>query len=115
MPGIPAKKRNGRNAEGPETPRPRPFRQLKKSGCPGWNGKKPDWILYFFGKETTIPSGFGPKIAGGVGVHMEIEVTQEQVTSWDEAHPWLSQMPDSEEEDSLDEMIRYALDELRYA
>ena len=46
---------------------------------------------------------------------MEIEETQEQVTSWDEAHPWLSQMPESEEEDSLDEMIRYALDELRYA
>ena len=30
-------------------------------------------------------------------------------------HPWLAQMAEKEEEDSLGEMLRYALDELRFA
>ncbi len=30
-------------------------------------------------------------------------------------HPWLAQMAEKEEEDSLGEMLRYALDEIRYA
>ncbi|MBR0388360.1 MAG: hypothetical protein IJK38_03030 [Oscillospiraceae bacterium] len=30
-------------------------------------------------------------------------------------HPWLARMAEKEEEDSLGEMLRYALDELRFA
>ena len=30
-------------------------------------------------------------------------------------HPWLAQMAEEEDEDSLGEMLRYALDEIRFA
>jgi len=30
-------------------------------------------------------------------------------------HPWLTQMPTSEDEDSVGEVIRYTLDEIRFA
>ena len=30
-------------------------------------------------------------------------------------HPWLAQMAEKEDEDSLGEMLRYALDEIRFA
>ena len=35
--------------------------------------------------------------------------------SWEESHPWLSSLTKQDEDDSLDEVIRYTLDELRLA
>lgn len=35
--------------------------------------------------------------------------------SWEESHPWLSALTNREEDDSVDEVIRYTLDELRLA
>jgi len=32
-----------------------------------------------------------------------------------EEHPWLARMTETEDEDSLGEILRYALDELRFA
>lgn len=43
------------------------------------------------------------------------EESRETQASWEESHPWLSGMTRPEEEDSLDEAIRYTLDELRIA
>ena len=42
----------------------------------------------------------------------EMKETQE---SWEESHPWLSKLTARDEEDSVDEVIRYTLDELRFA
>ncbi len=46
---------------------------------------------------------------------MNQETLEKQLSAWMEAHPWLSQLTAAEEEDSVDEMVRYALDELRLA
>lgn len=47
---------------------------------------------------------------------MEQETAPEtQELTWAEEHPWLAQMAQAEEEDSVDEVIRYTLDELRFA
>ena len=35
--------------------------------------------------------------------------------TWEESHPWLSKLTAQDEEDSVDEVIRYTLDELRLA
>ena len=35
--------------------------------------------------------------------------------TWEESHPWLSKLTALDEEDSVDEVIRYTLDELRFA
>ena len=35
-------------------------------------------------------------------------------SGWNESHPWLAERPDAEEDD-LDEVIRYTLDEIRFA
>ena len=43
------------------------------------------------------------------------EETQQTEESWEESHPWLSQLTRQDEEDSLDEVIRYTLDELRFS
>ncbi len=43
------------------------------------------------------------------------EETMEAQISWEESHPWLSRLTEQDEEDSLDEVIRYTLDELRLA
>jgi hypothetical protein len=44
------------------------------------------------------------------------EETKETQESWEESHPWLSkQTQQDEEDDSVDEVIRYTLDELRFA
>ena len=45
---------------------------------------------------------------------MNQEATETQ-EAWEESHPWLSQMTAQEEDDSIDEVIRYTLDELRFA
>ncbi len=43
------------------------------------------------------------------------EVTlEEQVSAWEASHPWLAE-PASPEEDDVDEVIRYTLDEIRFA
>ena len=43
------------------------------------------------------------------------EEAKETQELWEETHPWLSELTQPEEEDSLDEVIRYTLDELRFA
>ena len=43
------------------------------------------------------------------------EETKETQKSWEESHPWLSKLTQQGEDDSLDEVIRYTLDELRFA
>ena len=43
------------------------------------------------------------------------EETQQTEESWEESHPWLSDLTRPDEEDSLDEVIRYTLDELRFS
>ncbi len=43
------------------------------------------------------------------------EGPKETQESWEESHPWLSNLTQQDEDDSLDEVIRYTLDELRFA
>ena len=43
------------------------------------------------------------------------EETKEAEFSWEESHPWLSMLTKQDEDDSVDEVIRYTLDELRFA
>ena len=44
------------------------------------------------------------------------EETKETQISWEESHPWLSNLTAAkDEDDSLDEVIRYTLDEMRIA
>ena len=44
------------------------------------------------------------------------EETKETQGSWEESHPWLPKLTTSQDEDdSVDEVIRYSLDELRFA
>ena len=38
-----------------------------------------------------------------------------QKLTWAEEHPWLAQMVTMDDEDSVDEVIRYTLDEIRFA
>ena len=45
---------------------------------------------------------------------MEETNNEKQNISWMEAHPWLT-INDSGDEDSVEEVIRYTLDELRLA
>ena len=35
--------------------------------------------------------------------------------TWEESHPWLSKLTARDEEDYVDEVIRYTLDEIRFA
>lgn len=46
---------------------------------------------------------------------MNEETQETQVSTWAEEHPWLSQLTSADDEDSVDELIRYTLDELRFA
>ena len=41
--------------------------------------------------------------------------TKETQELWEESHPWLSNLTKQYEDDSVDEVIRYTLDELRFA
>lgn len=45
---------------------------------------------------------------------MNEETQNEQIPSWAESHPWIAQV-NTQEDDSVDEVIRYTLDELRFA
>ena len=46
---------------------------------------------------------------------MNQETAETENRAWAEAHPWLAQKPAQEEDDSLGEVIRYTLDEMRIA
>lgn len=46
---------------------------------------------------------------------MDQETRETQAPLFEESHPWISLMAEAEEEDSVDEVIRYTLDELRFA
>ncbi len=41
------------------------------------------------------------------------EETKDTQESWEASHPWLSLQEQADGDDSLDEVIRYTLDELR--
>ncbi|MBR4577480.1 MAG: hypothetical protein IKO25_09765 [Clostridia bacterium] len=45
---------------------------------------------------------------------MDEESRKEQISLWEEAHPWLMGT-DAPEEDDVDEVIRCTLDEIRFA
>ena len=45
---------------------------------------------------------------------MEEALLEKQKSSWEISHPWLADPP-AEEEDDVDEVIRYTLDEIRFA
>ncbi len=49
----------------------------------------------------------------GVEGRMNGEAAETQV-SWEYDHPWLSEVTMQEDDDSLDDVIRYTLDELRF-
>lgn len=54
----------------------------------------------------------------GVGIRMEQEgqeTPRMREPSWGEDHPWLAFTAGSGEEDTVEEVIRYTLDELRLA
>ena len=46
---------------------------------------------------------------------MNQEKSETQEATWSDEHPWLAQMATVEVVDSVDEVIRYTLDELRFA
>ena len=45
---------------------------------------------------------------------MNDNAKETQGSAWDESHPWLTQKPASEEDDTIGEVIRYSLDEMRF-
>ena len=45
---------------------------------------------------------------------MEEATLEEQNSAWETAHPWLAEPADAGEDD-VDEVIRYTLDEIRFA
>ena len=45
---------------------------------------------------------------------VEEAVLEKQRSSWEISHPWLADPP-AEDEDDVDEVIRYTLDEIRFA
>ena len=46
---------------------------------------------------------------------MNPEVQNENPPAWEESLPWVAQMSAREGEDSIDEVIRFTLDEIRIA
>ena len=64
----------------------------------------------------TIPRRVQMMGFAGVFLSMKEETKETQESSWQEAHPWLSQMTSAEDkDDSVGKVIRYTLDELRFA
>ena len=45
---------------------------------------------------------------------MEETTREEQITAWEASHPWLAEKA-AREEDDVDDVIRYTLDEIRFA
>ena len=56
-----------------------------------------------------------PETDAGVKRQMDQEKTEVQEWPGADEHPWLAQMPASEDEDTVGEVIRYTLDEIRFA
>ena len=56
-----------------------------------------------------------PERDAGVKRQMDQEKTEAQEWPRADEHPWLAQIPSSEDEDSVGEVIRYTLDEIRFA
>jgi len=56
-----------------------------------------------------------PETEAGVKSEMNQEKSETQEATWADEHPWLAQMAAAEDDDSVDEVIRYTLDELRFA
>ena len=52
-----------------------------------------------------------------VGVKHQMDQEKTEAKEWPrvDEHPWLAQIPPSEDEDSVGEVIRYTLDEIRFA
>ena len=46
---------------------------------------------------------------------MEQETREAQAPLFEESHPWIMLKAEADEDDSLDDVIRYTLDELRFA
>ena len=46
---------------------------------------------------------------------MNQDTADEQTRSWEEEHPWLSCLLETDSGDDMDEVIRYTLDEIRIA
>jgi len=46
---------------------------------------------------------------------MDQEARETQVPLFEESHPWITLKAEADEDDSVDEVIRYTLDELRFA
>ena len=47
---------------------------------------------------------------------MEEVALEEHVSAWEESHPWLTLSKDTApQDDEVDEVIRYTLDEIRFA
>jgi hypothetical protein len=46
---------------------------------------------------------------------MDQETKDTQTPLFEESHPWIALMANAGEEDSVDEVIRFTLDELRFA
>jgi len=46
---------------------------------------------------------------------MDQETRETQAPLFEASHPWITLKTEQEEEDSVDEVIRYTLDELRFA
>ena len=45
---------------------------------------------------------------------VEEAALEKKISTWEISHPWLAE-PAAEEEDDVDEVIRYTLDEIRFA
>ena len=56
-----------------------------------------------------------PETDAGVKGEMNREKSETQEVTWEDDHPWLVQQTKAEDDDSVDEVIRYTLDELRFA
>ena len=76
--------------------------------------KRAQKILYFTPEWATIGSGSARNRHRSETL-MDQEKTEAQEWPRADEHPWLAQMPPSEDEDSVGEVIRYTLDELRFA
>ena len=37
------------------------------------------------------------------------------LSAWREEHPWIAQLENMEEEDTIEEVLRFSLDELRFS
>ena len=89
---------------------------MKEGGlCPLFFSFKriPERILYFVSSGNTICCDLYQFGRGDRRMNQDTQEVQTQ--TWEESHPWLSQLTDKDDDDTLGEVIRYTLDELRLA